>query len=142
MQLKNAVENFQQFLSNHMYILANTSHENEVLQLALLQPEESKLHSQAISIIKEKKENLWLKWKYVRLGSISNFQLMPITKTCRIINEEMNYGKCVLHVSVHSEGVSCCQFLKDGDKVLSCGGTEVKASNNKTLKLVKSSFIA
>lgn len=43
-------------------------------------------------------------------------------------NKESDPEKYVLKLKVHEEGVTSCQFTKDGDRVLSSGGTEVKVS--------------
>ena len=43
-----------------------------------------------------------------------------------VSNKESDPEKYVLKLKLHEEGISCCRFTKDGNNVLSCGGTEVK----------------
>ncbi len=41
-------------------------------------------------------------------------------------NKDSDPEKYALKLKVHNDGVSSCRFSGDGEKVLSCAGTEVK----------------
>ena len=58
------MKKFQLFLSGHMYILANDPDKDDILQLALLQPNDSEIYTQASSIIHGRKKKSWYKWRY------------------------------------------------------------------------------
>ena len=43
-----------------------------------------------------------------------------------ISNKDSDPEKYALKLKLHNEGVNSCQYSEDGEKVLSCAGTEVK----------------
>ena len=48
-----------------MFVLANNPKKDDILQLALLQPDDSELYIQATAIVKgDKKKKSWFKWRY------------------------------------------------------------------------------
>lgn len=55
---------FELFLSSHMYVLTNDPKKDDIVQFALLQPDDSELYTQAKFIVqKEKKKKSWFKWE-------------------------------------------------------------------------------
>jgi hypothetical protein len=49
-----------------MFVLANNPKKDDILQLALLQPEDSEVYTQALIITKDKKKKSWFKWRCVK----------------------------------------------------------------------------
>ena len=64
-QFQADVQKFELFLSGQMYVLANNPKRDDILQLALLQPDDSELYIQALTIIKDQKKKSWFRWRYV-----------------------------------------------------------------------------
>lgn len=125
LQLEGDVRKFELFLSSHMFVLANSPKKDDILQFALIQPDDSELYTQASYIIKGQKKKSWFKWKYVCL-ELENLTIHSCHWPYPYSNKESDPEKYVLKLRVHEEGISSCQFSKNGDKVLSCAGTEVK----------------
>ena len=62
-QFQADVQKFELFLSGHMFVLANNPKKDDILQLALLQPEDSEVYMQALTIAKDKRKKSWFKWR-------------------------------------------------------------------------------
>ena len=51
-----------------MFVLANSPKKDDIVQFALLQPDDSELYTQASFMIKgEERKKSWFKWMYVEL---------------------------------------------------------------------------
>ena len=59
------MKKFELFLSGHMYVLANNPKRDDILQLALLQPDESEIYNQAVVAVKGEKKKSWFAWRYM-----------------------------------------------------------------------------
>ena len=68
LQFTSAVQQFELFVSGHMYILANRPKREDVLQLALLLPDSSDVFRQATAMVSGDRKKSWFKWRYVHMG--------------------------------------------------------------------------
>jgi len=67
LQFTSAVQQFELFVSGHMYILANRPKREDVLQLALLLPDSSDVFQQATAMVHGDRKKSWFKWRYVHM---------------------------------------------------------------------------
>jgi apoptotic protease-activating factor len=105
-QFQLGVQQFEFFMSGHMDILANHPSHDEIVQLALLQPNASEVFVQASMRARGDRKKSWFKWS----------------------NKESDPEKYVLKLKMHRAGVKKCQYSRDGTKILSC-------SNDSGIKL-------
>ena len=63
MQFVPSVQQFEFFMSGHMDILANNPSNDEIVQLALLQPNASEVFVQASARVRGDRRKSWFKWR-------------------------------------------------------------------------------
>ena len=64
LQFQSGVQQFEFFMSGHMDILANDPSRDEIVQLALLQPNASEVFVQASARARGDRKKSWFKWRY------------------------------------------------------------------------------
>lgn len=67
LQFTSAVQQFELFMSGHMYVLADQPQREDVLQLALLLPDSSEVFRQATAMVQGDRKKSWFKWRCVLL---------------------------------------------------------------------------
>jgi len=122
-QFKTGAKQFELFLSGHMYVLANDPPVDDVIQLALLLPDSSLVHKQAVDMTTAtigRKKN-WFNWRYT--VHITGLFLALCSLYSNKLSDPEKYS---LKLKLHHDGVQKCRFSEDESKVLSCASNEVK----------------
>ena len=92
------VQQFEFFMSGHMDILANNPSHDEILQLALLQPNSSEVFIQASARVCGDRKKSWFKWRLVHTYNnvhVHVFIHMYI-RTCHVYCSRL----CILHMTL------------------------------------------
>lgn len=63
LQFKSGVQQFEFFVSGHMDILANDPSHDDIIQLALLQPNASEVYVQASARVRGDRRKSWFNWR-------------------------------------------------------------------------------
>ena len=129
-----------------MDVLANDPSPDDIVQLALLQPNASEVFVQASARVKGDHKKSWFKWRWEGLifscTLYNHHSHATCACTCYDIhmymymylhsNKESDPEKYVLKLKVHRAGVKMCQYSRDGGKVISCSndfGVKVQSAH-------------
>ena len=64
-QFRVGVQQFEFFVSSHMYVLTSNPRKEDIVQLALLLPDTSDIYCQAVSLALGDRKKSWFKWRYM-----------------------------------------------------------------------------